>query len=213
MRRARCVRPKNHESFGAQNAPFSGAMKHLLLLFALLAFAPSVIVPNVNAAPAKTALGWPSFKQTNSKKVVPEVKAIQFLLRARGFYKAQKAQPDGIFGAQTAAAVKKFQSNRGLKVDGIVGAATFPPLVQTVKRGSRGDAVRAAQVLLRDFVGHEAQYPYASMKVDGVFGYNTESAVRDYQNEHGVGGSKLIKVNGVVDTLTWALVFHSKLDP
>ncbi len=161
------------------------------------------------AAPAKTVLGWPTFKQTNSRKVVPEVKAIQFLLRARGFY---PSQPDGIFGAQTTAAIKKFQRNRGLKVDGIVGSATFPKLVQTVKRGSRGDAVRAAQILLRDFVGHEAQYPYADMKVDGVFGYNTESAVRDYQNEHGVGGSELIKVNGVVDTLTWALVFHSKLD-
>lgn len=184
-------------------------MKHLLLLFALVAFAPCAPVPNAIAAPAKTALGWPTFRQTNNKKVVPEVKAIQFLLRARGFY---SAQPDGIYGSQTAAAVKNFQRAKGLKVDGIVGPATFPKLVQTVKRGARGDTVRAVQVLLRDFVGHEAQYPYANMKVDGVFGYKTESAVRDYQSEHGVGGSKLIKVNGVVDTLTWAMVFHSKLD-
>lgn len=184
-------------------------MKRFLLLFALVAFVPSLSVPNAIAAPAKTTIGWRTFRQTSSKKVVPEVKAIQFLLRARGFY---ASQPDGIFGAKTTAAVKKFQSSRGLKADGIVGAATFPRLVQTVKRGAYGDTVRAVQVLLRDFVGHEAQYPYDDMKIDGVFGYNTESAVRDYQNEHGVGGSKLIKVNGVVNTLTWAMVFHSKLD-
>ena len=186
-------------------------MKKIALILCLAGVLPAStsVVPCALAAPAETALGWPTFRQTNSKKVVPEVKAIQFLLRARGFY---KAQADGIFGAQTAAAVKAFQRSKGLKADGVVGAQTFPKLVQTVKRGARGDVVRAGQVLLRDFVGHEAQYPYADLKVDGVFGYNTESAVRDYQNEHGVGGSELIKVNGVLNTLTWALIFHSKLD-
>lgn len=185
-------------------------MKRLLLLLTLVTFvfcaAPA---PHAIAAPAKTVVGWPSFRQTNSKKVVPEVKAIQFLLRARGLY---KTQPDGVYGAQTAAAVKSFQRGKGLKVDGVVGPATFPQLIQTVKRGDRGDAVRAAQILLREFVGHEAQYPYANLKVDGVFAYKTESAVRDYQHEHSVGGSTLIKVNGVLTPLTWAMFFHSKLD-
>jgi len=182
-----------------------------LIIFLLLATSVMVAMPAKSAmsAPAKQSIGWRTFRQTQSKKVVPEVKAIQFLLRARGFY---KAQPDGIFGAQTTAAVKAFQRKNGLKADGIVGAATFPKLVRVVKRGDRGDAVRAVQILLRDFAGHEAQYPYADMKIDGVFGYITESAVRDYQNEHGVGGSELIKVNGVVNNLTWALFFHSKLD-
>lgn len=188
-------------------------MKKLALLFVMAtAFLAAPLLPqSAVAAPAQIILGSPGFEQTNSKKVVPEVKAIQFLLRARGFY---PSQPDGVFGAKTAAAVKKFQVNRGLKVDGGIGPATLPKLVQTVKRGSRGDTVRAVQTLLREFVGPEAQHPYANMKVDGVFGYNTESAVRDYQNEQSesVGGSELIKVNGVVDTLTWALFFGSKLD-
>ena len=197
--------------FGSQIALYQSAMKKLVLLFAMAtAFIAVPLMPQrATAAPSKTTLGWPTFHQTSSKKVVPEVKAIQFLLRARGVY---SSRPDGVYGPKTTTAVKKFQISRGLKVDGVVGPATFPKLVQTVKRGAHGDNVRAAQVLLRDFGGHEAQYPYASMKVDGVFGYNTESAVRDYQNEHGIVGSKLIKVNGVVDTLTWALVFHSKLD-
>lgn len=185
-------------------------MKHLLLLLATFAFIPC-IVPSTSAiaAPAKSAVGWPTFRLTSSHKVVPEVKAIQFLLRARGFY---QMQPDGIYGPQTAAAVKAFQRAKGLKADGVVGPATFPKLVQTLKRGARGDAVRGAQILIRDFVGHEAQYPYANLKVDGVFGTNTESAVRDYQGESQVGGSQRIKVTGIVNQLTWALFFHSKLD-
>ena len=116
-------------------------------------------------------------------------------------------QPDGIYGSQTTAAVKEFQRSQGLKADGVVGSQTFPKLVRTVKRGERGDTVRAVQILLRDFAGHEAQYPYGDMKVDGVFGYETESAVRDYQNESRITGSEVVKVNGVVNTLTWALIF------
>ena len=185
-------------------------MKKILVGFALVFGLLALPLESpIYAAPAQSKkIPWPTFQQTSSKKVVPEVKAIQFLLRARGFY---QAQPDGIFGPQTAAAVKAFQRAKGLKADGIVGPATFPKLVRTVERGSRGDAVRAVQILLRDFSGHEAQYPYANMKVDGVFGYRTESAVRDYQGESQVGGSEVVKINGVVNTLTWALIFHAKV--
>ena len=185
-------------------------MKQISVLFLLLFAAgnwATSFTPAVEAAPAQSKkIPWPTFRQTTSKKVVPEVKAIQFLLRARGFY---PAQPDGIYGPQTASAVKAFQRKSGLTVDGIVGPATFPKLTQTVKRGARGDTVRAVQILLRDFGGHEMQYPYADLKVDGIFGYNTESAVRDYQDESQVGGSEVVKVNGVMNTLTWALFFHA----
>jgi peptidoglycan hydrolase-like protein with peptidoglycan-binding domain len=36
---------------------------------------------------------------------------------------------DGIFGARTLAAVKKFQQSKGLTADGIVGAATWEVLL------------------------------------------------------------------------------------
>ena len=40
---------------------------------------------------------------------------------------------DGIFGVNTEKAVKKFQNNRNLKVDGIVGKKTWPYLIKCIK--------------------------------------------------------------------------------
>jgi N-acetylmuramoyl-L-alanine amidase len=36
---------------------------------------------------------------------------------------------DGLFGPETESAVKKFQENLGLKVDGVVGAETWTDLI------------------------------------------------------------------------------------
>jgi peptidoglycan hydrolase-like protein with peptidoglycan-binding domain len=53
------------------------------------------------------------------------VKTLQYLLRARGHTVAV----DGIFGPNTAAAVRAFQQQKGLAVDGIVGPVTWRALV------------------------------------------------------------------------------------
>ena len=45
--------------------------------------------------------------------------------------------PDGIFGIITEEAVKKFQREKGLKVDGIVGAATWAALVPFIFKKSK----------------------------------------------------------------------------
>lgn len=59
----------------------------------------------------------------------PEVLALQeMLVRALG----STLRPDGIFGAQTRAAVIEFQLRHGLRPDGIVGAMTFAALRQAV---------------------------------------------------------------------------------
>jgi peptidoglycan hydrolase-like protein with peptidoglycan-binding domain len=44
--------------------------------------------------------------------------------------RALKISADGVFGPQTAAAVKKFQAANGLKADGIVGPQTWAKLVR-----------------------------------------------------------------------------------
>lgn len=63
----------------------------------------------------------------------------------------------------------------------------------TLKRGSRGTDVRALQYLLRGFSDATQ-----SLSADGVFGLNTQKAVRLYQESRG------LKVDGVVGALTWA---------
>lgn len=58
-----------------------------------------------------------------------EVRALQILLMGRG-YDVGKAGADGDFGADTLAAVKKYQRDHGLAVDGIAGKDTIQALHQ-----------------------------------------------------------------------------------
>jgi peptidoglycan hydrolase-like protein with peptidoglycan-binding domain len=111
--------------------------------------------------------------------------ALQFLLRHHG----QDIPADGLFGPATEQAVKAFQSQRGLGVDGLVGGQTWPALVQGVvlQFGSSGDAVRAAQVLLLDKFG------YADIiVVDGLFGRGTEAVVKTFQADHGLTSDGMV---------------------
>ena len=59
--------------------------------------------------------------------------------------------------------------------------------METIKRGSRGEAVKKLQQLL-------------GVSADGVFGLITEQAVKQYQASHG------ITADGVVGPKTWALL-------
>ena len=69
------------------------------------------------------------------------VKTLQFLLTARG----HTVTVDGIFGPQTDAAVKAFQTSKGLAANGTVDPNTWTALIIQVKKGSSGDAVRGVQ--------------------------------------------------------------------
>ena len=117
------------------------------------------------------------------------VKKAQNALKAR-FY--DPGPVDGIFGPKMFKAVKWYQSDRGLTADGIVGPKTWARLnPPTVKKGSKGDAVRMLQQILTDF-------GYSSDAVDGDFGSKTEKAVKDFQTDFG------LVVDGVVGPNTWA---------
>lgn len=62
-----------------------------------------------------------------------DVKTVQEKLKRWGYY---TGEVDGIFGEQTASAVRAFQKKNGLTVDGIVGTETSQALGMTLSTGS-----------------------------------------------------------------------------
>jgi peptidoglycan hydrolase-like protein with peptidoglycan-binding domain len=101
---------------------------------------------------------------------------------------------DGIFGPKTLKAVKLYQGDRPLQVDGVVGPRTWrrldPP---TIQRGAKGDAVGLLQHLLADYL-------YDPGPIDSDFGPKTEHAVREFQTDFGLA------VDGIVGPKTWAML-------
>lgn len=95
------------------------------------------------------------------------VSKIQSLLTAKGV----PVKVDGIFGPKTDAAVREYQSNNGLKVDGIVGNATIDSLMGTApakytppKRGkviklTLEDVLHRAKGCINAPVKYHLEYP------------------------------------------------------
>ncbi|MEV5084017.1 peptidoglycan-binding protein [Streptomyces sp. NPDC056159] len=138
--------------------------------------------PGAKAVGASHARNWPTLRSGNRG---PAVSAVQHLLTARG----HAATADGVFGSRTASAVKAFQRQHHLRTDGVVGANTWNALIVTVRSGSRGHAVTAAQQLVTAR-GHAA-------KTDGMFGSGTASAVKAFQRQHH------LPADGIVGPNTW----------
>ena len=124
------------------------------------------------------------------------VRTVQYLLRHHGF----RLGVDRKFGRRTEEAVRDFQRDRGLQVDGVVGNQTWPVLIVLVGSGSRGDAVRAVQ--------RQLNARTSSLGVDGVFGTQTALAVRGFQQTNG------LLIDGIVGLDTWhALVTVPTVGP
>ena len=116
------------------------------------------------------------------------VRDLQWRLGALGYGHA----PDdpGTFGAATTAAVRAFQQDRGLQVDGVVGRHTWASLVESgFSLGDRllyfrqpmvrGDDVAEVQRRLNS-LGFDAR------RVDGIFGPDTHRALVDFQRSSGL---------------------------
>lgn len=135
------------------------------------------------------------------------VRALQEALREAGY----DLDVDGSFGDATYAAVRDFQSNNDLDVDGVVGPNTWAALgvgssgkgsddedededegegYEQLSRGDEGDLVSVLQAALVA-AGYE-------LDIDGVFGGDTERAVRHFQGENE------LDVDGIVGDNTWA---------
>ncbi len=133
---------------------------------------------------------------------------------------------DGVFGSDTEAAVRKFQQIFNLKVDGIVGNATWYRIAylyngvkalgelvsegltydeverqfpEVLDLGSVGIGVEVLQYYLR--LISEFEDTVQPIAVDGIFGSKTAGAVRAFQALYG------LEPTGVVDLRTWETIY------
>lgn len=119
----------------------------------------------------------------------PEVAEVRAMLTSQGLLPPQPG-PD-IFNNVMEHAVRAFQQRRGLIADGIVGRATFQALcdarlrlgdrmlIYVVARPMRGDDVITLQERLLE-LGYDAG------RADGIFGSQTEAALRSFQRDYGM---------------------------
>lgn len=133
---------------------------------------------------------------------------------------------DGIFGAQTEAAVRTFQEVFALNVDGIVGQATWYALVRLytavtslselrsegqrfyanswantnpISQGDRGIRVEHLQYMLSAIAAYIPEIP--PLSIDGIFGSATRNAVVAAQRRFD------LPQTGVVDAATWDEIY------
>ncbi len=133
---------------------------------------------------------------------------------------------DGIFGAQTEAAVRKFQEIFDLDVDGVVGRATWYALVRLytavtrmaelrsqgqkfyvnswansdpIEQGDRGIKVEHLQYMLSVLAAYIPEIP--DVTVDGIFGPSTRNAVVAAQRRF------QLPQTGIVNGETWDEIY------
>ena len=126
----------------------------------------------------------------------PAVRDLQEALKALGY---DPGPIDGVFGAKTETAVKKFQQTREIPVDGVVGRVTWINIDEAdqshpvLKAGATGLPVRRLQSRM-SAVGFDTG------GVDGRFGVRTEAAVKKLQQDFS------LSADGVVGPQTWQVI-------
>jgi len=106
---------------------------------------------------------------------------------------------DGVFGAKTETAVKRFQQAREIPADGVVGRVTWINIDEAdqshpvLKAGATGLPVRRLQSRM-SAVGFDTG------GVDGRFGAKTEVAVKKLQQDFN------LSADGVVGPQTWQVI-------
>lgn len=148
--------------------------------------------PVVTQRPAKP--DFSQYPRLGPKASGSDVHHLQTLLTQLEF---DTGGVEGNFGDLTEAAVRAFQTEHGLEVDGWVGPTTWKALLAAVeprlKRGDSGDDVRRLQELLTA-AGHEVVGPHH-------FGPATEAATKAFQTAMG------LDVDAIAGPQTWLSLF------
>lgn len=133
-----------------------------------------------------------------------DVQRLQETLNRIGY---DSGRVDGIFGSRTNSAVRRFQRDTRLTVDGLVGTATRAVLKSSLsastpsgssnllREGSRGDSVRR----LQDGLNSKG---FPAGPVDGIFGPRTLLAVISFQQARnlridGIAGPQTLNALGI----------------
>ncbi|MGA7937206.1 MAG: peptidoglycan-binding protein [Kovacikia sp.] len=131
------------------------------------------------------------------------IEELQTVLHEKGLL----SNLSGRFDTETEAAVKVFQEQNHLLVDGIVGPLTwaclyYPKLSRTCKKASAvpQDKIRELQSLL-------AQEGFFNQEPGGQFDHATERAVKRFQKTYG------LRADGVVGAYTWAVLLGMRQKP
>jgi peptidoglycan hydrolase-like protein with peptidoglycan-binding domain len=103
------------------------------------------------------------------EKLKEVVKTVQSTLRFLGY---PVGEVDGKFGDVTVTALKKFQQDAHLKIDGNVDSRTMNRMIDNVKK---------VQTLL-----HAHGYDLGRTGIDGKYGTYTETALKAYQKDKGL---------------------------
>jgi N-acetylmuramoyl-L-alanine amidase len=128
------------------------------------------------------------------------VRDVQHRLSGLGF--GVDGDPSGWFGPGTEDAIRHFQKERGLRVDGVCGEQTWASLVEAGYRlGDRFLYVRAP-MLRGDDVAHLQRLlgalGFDAGRVDGIFGPATAAALVEFQRNAG------LPTDGICGTTTAA---------
>lgn len=132
-----------------------------------------------------TSVTFADILKTGSKGA--EVTKLQNKLKELGYF---NAVPTGQFGSITKAAVRKFQADKGLTVDGVAGAKTLKVLYSTGTQSSVSkETLKKIQTVLNKMGLYKG-------RTDGIYGKLTKAAVKEFQSKYG------LKVTGTIDKET-----------
>jgi len=138
------------------------------------------------------------------KSVEDAIQELQERLYVKGFL----TKISGKFDLETEEAVKEFQKENNLRVDGIVGPLSWACLFYPKLYRSQRNPASELQDMIKELQNILSEEGFSKKKPDGCFDRETERAVKRFQKIYG------LKNDGIVGAATWAVLLgmRQKID-